>query len=299
MYFPLHWLDALLLLKTQSWVSISRLHSTVHGAGSEHGPAVTLGSVAGSNLNIPFPKHCTSMYICFCWTLGSINLIKIIWFGLFQCVDTSPCHSVANACALLALAWAAVGSSDCRQRRGKRNATDKILDRSWGEKNGKCFKIQREKVGKKGTVKSWKDADTVKTVEQSLESVLKNKPPNFHVTWDITEPNPLFTNLAAHSFWRSSIFIWSNICFTDITFPDHRSGYQWIYIVNRVLPFAAASAPGTSFLEYMGQAAVEHVSLLECIWTGSHPQVNGKVHLSAMFLSLASDRPGRICGVRE
>ena len=43
-----------------------------------------------------------------------------------------------------------------------------------------------------GTGKIWKDADTAKTVEQSLGSVLKNKPPNSHITQDTTDRNPIY-----------------------------------------------------------------------------------------------------------
>lgn len=76
------------------------------------------------------------------------------------------------------------------QRSGKRNATGKILDKNReGRKMRSVSKYKREKVG---TDKIWKDADTAKTVKQSLGSVLKYKPPSSHITQDTTATNPIY-----------------------------------------------------------------------------------------------------------
>lgn len=97
---------------------------------------------------VPQALYEQSLYICFCWTSDSINLIKIILFGSFQRVDTSSRPSAASVCTLHALARAAVGSSDCCPEEWEEECHRQNSGKEQGrEKNGKCFKIQREKVG--------------------------------------------------------------------------------------------------------------------------------------------------------
>lgn len=146
------------------------------------GPAATPGSVAGSTLHIPFPKHwtskvCTSVSAGLCIQKILIKLLCLVYFSVFTQVLVRLRPVFAHYLPWLGQLWEARIAG---QGSGKRNATGNILgENREGRKMKRVSKYERDKVG---TGKIWKDADTAKTVELSLGSVLKNKPPNSHIT---------------------------------------------------------------------------------------------------------------------
>lgn len=106
-----------------------------------------------------------SLYICFCWTLGSINLKKLFCLVYFS-VLTQVLVPLQLVFALH-LPWHGQlwEARVAGQGSGKRNATGKILDKNReGRKMKSVPKYERGKVDRKFG----------KTVEWLLGSVLKN-----------------------------------------------------------------------------------------------------------------------------